>query len=60
MVLQTPRVRPESMPVIRGSEFVRNIEVLESSSGDRGRKKHGGGVFLRRSVDGAKSGSGST
>ena len=39
MVLQAPRVRPESMPVIRGREFENNIEVLDGSSGDRGLKQ---------------------
>ena len=38
MVLQAPRVRPESLPVSRGTKFGTNIEVLESSSGDRGLK----------------------
>ena len=38
MVLQAPRVRPESLPVFRGREFEKNSEVLDGSSGDRGLK----------------------
>ena len=41
MVLQAPRVRPESLPVSRGTKFEKNIEVLDCSSGDRGLKTTG-------------------
>ena len=48
MGLQTPRIRPEAMPVFRASFFEKDIEVLGPSSGDRGLKKRFSGFQKAR------------
>ena len=48
MGLQTPRIRPEAMPVFRGPFFENNSANLlpvESSSGDRGLKDLEGSLY---------------